>query len=128
MSSTTHTDVPDSASAAGGAWRPSAFGAISLIVRRELGFFFRSRIGYLIGSLILLIDGMLYNVFAIGGSARYSTEVLSDFFFFSSGIVMAAAMVVSMRLIAEERQSGSLPLLTTSSLSDGEIIFAKFLS
>ena len=109
-------------------WRPSALSGIGLIVRRELSTYFRSRSGYVIGALVLLIDGLLFNVFAIGKGEKYSADVLSDFFFFSSGIVMIASVLISMRLIAEERQSGSLPLLTTSSLSDGEIIAAKFLS
>jgi ABC-2 type transport system permease protein len=109
-------------------WKPSAAQGILLIVRRELGAYFRSRSGYVIAALVLLIDGLLYNGFAIGSSARYSADVLSDFFYFSSGVVMVASPLVSMRLIAEEREHGSLPLLTTSSLSDGEIVFAKFLS
>lgn len=107
---------------------PSALSGISLIVRRELGTYFRSLSGYVIASLILLIDGILFNAFAIGSGARYSADVLSDFFYFSSGVTMIAAVLISMRLIAEERQSGSLPLLTTSSLSDGQIVVAKFLS
>lgn len=108
--------------------RPSAVSGISLIVRRELGSYFRSIRGYVIAALILLVDGLLFNVFAVGSSARYSTDVLSDFFYVSSGVVMIASVFIAMRLVAEERQSGSLPLLTTSSLTDGEIIFAKFLS
>jgi ABC-2 type transport system permease protein len=111
-----------------GTWKPSAVQGISLIVRREIGTYFRSRSGYVIAALILLLDGLLFNGFAIGSGARFSTDVLSDFFYFSSGVTMVAAPLISMRLIAEERQSGSLPLLTTSSLSDGEIVVAKFLS
>lgn len=134
MSTTTTTQTgapvaPDrTIAAAPDVWRPSAIGGISLIVRRELASYLRSRSGYVIAALILLIDGLLFNVFAVGSTARYSTDVLSDFFFYSSGVVMVSSLVISMRLIAEERQSGSLPLLTTSSLSDGEIVIAKFLS
>jgi ABC-2 type transport system permease protein len=129
MSTSTEDLARRTATAAGeDSMRPSAFAGISLIVRREMASYFRSTRGYVIAALILLIDGLLFNVFAIGSSARYSTDVLSDFFFFSSGVVMIASLFISMRLVAEERQSGSLPLLTTSSLSDGEIILAKFLS
>lgn len=110
------------------AFKPSAGAGIALIVKRELATYFGSRSGYVIAALILLVDGILFNVFAVGSTSRYSTDVLSDFFFFSSGVTMIAAILISMRLIAEDRQSGALPLLTTSSLSDGEIVFAKFLS
>lgn len=110
--------------------RPGAAAGILLIVRRELGTYFRNLSGYVIASLILFLNGLLFNAYAIGGpnNSQFSTDVLSNFFYFSSGMVMVAAVLISMRLIAEERQSGSLPLLTTSSLTDGQIVFAKFLS
>jgi ABC-2 type transport system permease protein len=108
--------------------RPSAYHGIWLIVRREIGTYFRSGVGYMCWALILFIGGLLYNGYAVGSSARYSTDVLSDFFYLASGMAMIGAWVFSMRLIAEDRQTGALPLLTTSSLSDGEIVIAKFLS
>jgi ABC-2 type transport system permease protein len=97
-------------------------------VQRELGTYLMTRTGYIIGALMLALDGLLFNVFAVSTGSRYSSEVLSDFFFYTSGPLMGAAVFLSMRLIAEERQSGTLPLLLSSSLSEGEIVFAKFLS
>lgn len=108
--------------------RPSPWIGIGLIVRRELGQYLRSSSGYVIAAGILLIQGLLFNVFAIGTSSRFSTEVLEDYFYFASGTTVAAALLFSMRLIAEERQMGTLPLLSTSSLTEGQIVFAKFLS
>lgn len=109
-------------------WKPSAIAGMSLIVRRELGTYFRTRTGYVIAALILLLDGLLFNVDAVGSGAKYSTDVLSQFFNDASGVTMVAALIISMRLIVEDRQTGALPLLTTSSLTDGQIILAKFLS
>ena len=68
-----------------------------------------------------------YHVFAMRGE-RYSADVLSDFLWFASGVVCTSALFISMRLVAEERQEGTLPLLLTSPLSDGQLIFAKYLS
>lgn len=108
--------------------RPSAFGGILLIARRELGTYFGGRSGYIIGAATLLITGVLFNVHAVGTGSKYSSEVLGDFFYDTSGMVMIAAVLLSMRLLAEERQSGTLPLLLNSSLTEGEIVFAKWLS
>ena len=44
------------------AYRPSAWSGISLIVRRELGTYFRSLSGYVIFSLLLLLAGLFFNV------------------------------------------------------------------
>lgn len=108
--------------------KPSAAHGIALIVRRELGAYFRTWMGYIIAASLLFLCGLLYNAEAVGSTARYSTDVLSTFIYILSGFVQAAGILFSMRLIAEERQAGTLPLLTTSSLSEGQIVFAKYLS
>jgi ABC-2 type transport system permease protein len=64
----------------------------------------------------------------MGTGDKRSAEVLSDFFYFSSGTTMVASIFISMRLVAEERQSGTLALLYSSPVKDSEIIFGKFLS
>ncbi len=101
---------------------------IRLIVKRELGQYATTWSGYVIMAALLLLCGLLYNVFAVGSSPRYSADVLGDYFFYSSGCTIALGILLSMRLIAEERDRGTLPLLATSPLSDGQLIIAKFLS
>lgn len=100
-----------------------------LVAKRELGGYFRTWSGYVIAALVLFIDGILFNAFALGGEhSRLSTEVLSQFFYFSSGTTMIAAVLLSMRLVAEERQTGSLVLLASSPVREREIVIGKFLS
>ncbi len=108
--------------------RPSAATGIVLIVKRELGQYFSTWSGYLICGMLLFLTGLFYNVFAVGNVPKYSADVLSDYFYYQSGTAMVASLFFSMRLIAEERQAGSLPLLSTSSLTDGQVILAKYLS
>ncbi len=103
-------------------------GKIWLIAQRELHAYFSTWMGYIIIAVALLLDGMLFNGFAIGDSPKYSSEVLRDFFFFSSGISMVAAIVMAIRLIAEERQSGTILLLYTSPITERQVIYGKFLS
>ncbi len=101
---------------------------IWLIARRELGAYFTTWMGYIIIFAALLIDGMLFNSFAIGDEAKFSSDVLKDFFFFSSGIGMVAAVFLAMRLLAEEKQTGTIVLFYTSPLSERQLVYGKFLS
>ncbi len=101
---------------------------IALIVRRELGAYLRSPLGWVVAAVALLLDGLLFNFFAMGDTARKSAEVLSLFFYFSSGTTMIASVFISMRLLAEERQTGTINLLYSAPVRDVEIVLGKFLS
>lgn len=106
----------------------SGWKVVVLVVRRELSQYFRTWSGYVFVAILLALTGLLYNAFAVGSSAKYSADVLSDFLYLASGTTMAAALFLSMRSLAEERQTGSFPLLSSSPLTDGQIILAKFVS
>jgi ABC-2 type transport system permease protein len=99
-----------------------------LIARRELAAYLRTFQGYIIIAMVLAVDGLLFNAYALGGVSKRSSEVLSLFFFFSSGTTLVASVFISMRLLAEERQAGTLPLLYSSPVKDHEIVLGKFLS
>ncbi len=101
---------------------------VMLIARRELAAYLRTMSGYVIIAVMLFIDGLLFNAFAVPGTAKKSSEVLADFFTMTSGITMVGAVFLSMRLIAEERQTGTISLLYSSSLHDVEIVLGKFLA
>lgn len=97
-----------------------------LIARRELSSYLRSWLGPVIVSGALLIEGILF--YWIGLSQKLlSAEVLQQFFYNTSGVTMVAALFLSMRLLAEERQTGTLVLLNTSPVSDRDIVLGKFL-
>lgn len=102
--------------------------ATLLIARRELGTYLHSMVGYIIIAGVLLVDGLLFNTYALGGSEKRSSEVLSLFFYFSSGTTMVASVFISFRLLAEEHQTGTINLLFSSPIRDGEIVAGKFLS
>jgi ABC-2 type transport system permease protein len=98
-----------------------------LIARRELATFLNTTWGWVILAAVLLIDGLLFNAFAMTDAPRYSADVLEDFFFFSSGTTMIAGVLLSMRLIAEERQSGTMVLLETAPVTEAQVVLGKFL-
>jgi len=98
---------------------------VSLITQRELQSYLRTMSGYIIIAVMLFIDGLLFNAFAVPGTAKKSSEVLADFFTLTSGITMVGAVFLSMRLIAEERQTGTIALLYSSPIHDVEIVLAS---
>ena len=101
--------------------------SVWLIARRELVATLRSPLGFIVAALVLAADGLLFNVRALGGGASLSTDVISQFFFDLSGLTMIACIPVSMRLLAEERQSGTITLLLTSPVRDYQIVLGKYL-
>lgn len=103
-------------------------GKTFLVARRELGAFFSTWMGYIICAAALFIDGILFNAFAIGKEHRFSAEVLANFFYFASGISMVAGVFLAMRLVAEEKQNGTIVLFYTSPISERQLIYGKFLS
>ena len=99
---------------------------ITLLARRELGAYIKSPMGYIIVAIVLFVDGLLFNVYALGGSPKLSAEVLQLFFAFATFMTMVSGVLLSMRLLAEERQLGTLTLLLTSPIRDYEIVLGKF--
>jgi ABC-2 type transport system permease protein len=103
-------------------------GSILLIARRELNAFFSTWMGYVIAFAALLINGLLFNAFAVGDKPRFSHEVLYQFFYYSSGIAMVAGIFLAMRLLAEEKTNGTIVLYFTSPLSERQVVYGKYLS
>lgn len=101
--------------------------AISIIYRRELGAYLRSPLGWVVASVLLLIDGILFQTQALGIESL-SAIVLEKYFWSTSGVTMFMAVVLSGRLISEDRMSHSMVLLNTSPVRDSEIVIGKFLS
>jgi ABC-2 type transport system permease protein len=101
--------------------------AVLLIARRELYAYLRSPLGAAIIAAALVVDGLLFHLRALS-KPMLSAEVLTEFFYSTSAATMVAGIVLSMRLLAEERQTGTFTLLSTSPVRDAEIVAGKFLS
>ncbi len=99
---------------------------ILLLAGRELRSFFDTAWGWAILATILVLDGLMFNAFALGTRERYSADVLGDFFYLSAGTTMIAGVLLTMRLIAEERQTGTLILLQTAPIKPHHIVLGKF--
>lgn len=102
--------------------------AIWLIARRELASYLRTWSGYIIISLAVGVSALLFNAFALGGPEQRSSDVLSEFFRDTSGVTMVAGVFLSMRLLAEEQQRGTMALLFSSPVREVEVVVGKYLS
>lgn len=96
-----------------------------LIAARELKAYLGTWSAYLIAAAGLFLTGILFNAYAVGTSPKLSADVVADFFYFASGIEMGLALLLSMRLLAEEKQMGTMLYLRTSPLSARQVIYGK---
>ncbi|MBC6399760.1 MAG: ABC transporter permease [Ekhidna sp.] len=98
---------------------------IWIITKRELSGFFDSLIAYVMIILFLGLSGSFTwlfgtNVFMLG---QASLSVFYDIAFWSLFFFIPA---ITMRMIAEENKSGTIELLITKAVSDGQIVAGKF--
>jgi len=92
------------------------------VARREFKTFFQSPIAYIVIGVFLLVTGWLYfSTLFLGGTAS-----LRSFFGFAPVLFVVFAPAVTMRLLAEERKSGTLELLLSMPIKDWEVVIGKF--
>ncbi len=94
------------------------------IYRREIRSYFNSAVAYVVIVVFLAIVGWYFsnNLFLMNtASMRIVFELVPLVFLFF-------VPAVTMRLLAEEKKSGTLELLTTKPVRDVEIVLGKFLA
>jgi ABC-2 type transport system permease protein len=94
------------------------------IFRKELRSYFNSAVAYVVIVVFLGIVGWFHtnNLFLMNvASLRLLFEVIPPVFLF----VIPA---ITMRLLSEEKKSGTIELLVTKPLHDAEIVLGKFLA
>jgi len=98
---------------------------VCIIARRELAHYFTSPIAYLVAFAILVLTGWQFNVDLAQRAGRLPPDgaaVLGAFGFFT----IFFAPLLTMRLFAEEAREGTLELLLTLPVRDGDIVLGKF--
>ncbi len=101
--------------------------SVWIITRRELGSFFDSLIAYVMLLLFLGFSGLFTwlvgsDIFLVGQAS------LRSFFGIAYWTLFFFAPALTMRLLAEEKRSGTLELLLTKAVSDRQVVIGKFLS
>src|SRR5512138_114603 len=95
------------------------------IAKREFRSYFDSPLAYVVMCLTFLLLGLA--VFVYGGFWQIDRASLRLLFEFTPvGLSILVVPVVTMRLIAEERRSGTLEMLITLPVNDSDVILGKF--
>jgi ABC-2 type transport system permease protein len=101
---------------------------ILAIARRELRAYFDAPVAYIVLVAFLAVTGWIFfsQIFLID---RADTRVLFAPSPFSPSLLLVIlAPALTMRLVAEERKTGTIELLTTLPVTDTHVILGKFLA
>jgi ABC-2 type transport system permease protein len=103
-----------------------------VICRRELHAYFGAVVAYILLAVFLVLSGYFFYsdlIFFILFGGFTLTSGLWQFFFLDMRLVaMLVLPLVTMRLLAEEKKLGTIELLWTYPVRDGEIVLGKFLA
>ncbi len=95
------------------------------VMLRELGSFFRTPVGWLACAIFAFLSALFV---APQSLVPGEPATLRAFFGVGHWLLLFVAPALSMRLIAEERRSGTNETLMTSPASDWAVVFGKYLA
>src|SRR5579864_1631752 len=103
------------------------------LIRREFGAYFLSPIAYVVIAVFLFVTGILFTVTMSQLTTRGPRGVefpletmLGDERFWL--VFLFIPPLLTMRLFAEERSTGTLEMLMTSPLKDWQVVLTKFVA
>ncbi|MCL4788413.1 MAG: ABC transporter permease subunit [Verrucomicrobia bacterium] len=105
--------------------------ALLTLIRRELATFFVSFTGYVIMAAATFLIGLSFVVLVRNLGSEPSPMPVTEMFystFFFWLLLLLAAPVITMRLFALEKHSGTFETLLTTPVSDLQVVAAKFLA
>ena len=99
---------------------------VGVIFRRELASYFATPLAYVFIVIFLVLTGLF--TFQVGGLLERGQADLQSFFRWHPWIYLVLVPAISMRLWAEERNSGSIELLMTLPVELWQAVTGKFLA
>jgi ABC-2 type transport system permease protein len=98
------------------------------VFKKEINTFFASLIGYIVIGTFLVLMGLMLWVFPEYSILDGNYANLDTLFATAPMVFLFLIPAVTMRSLAEEKQSGTIELLVTRPLSDWQIVGGKFLA
>lgn len=105
---------------------------VIVLARRELASYFYSPVGYLVFVGVILVGTYMFNSFLsmilFGGNVF---EPIIERYIFSIYPVIVQMFIVpalTMRLLSEEKRTGTLEVLLTAPINEWSIVFGKFIA
>ena len=101
-----------------------SFANINYIFKKELRSYFNSPVAYIVIVVFLVILGWFFtsNLFLVNVATMRTVFEMTPF------LLLFFAPAITMRLISEEKKSGTLELLLTKPVKEYEIVVGKFLA
>jgi ABC-2 type transport system permease protein len=108
---------------------------VVIIARRDLAAYFYSPIAYLVLIGLLLIGWLMFGLFVIkiivlGPNGDMMEPIIGNYIFdiFPVIVQMFVVPVLTMRLLSEEKRTGSLEVLMTAPVNEISVVLGKFLA
>jgi len=101
---------------------------VPTLLRRELNAYFASVVGYIVTVLFLFVIGLFFKEvvdYLSQSPAQVSPMNIVFSMFWLPLLVVVPA--ITMRLVAEEKRSGTIELLMTAPVTEAEVVIAKWL-
>ena len=121
--------------------------SILVIAQRELKSYFSSPIAYVVLTIFIFLSGFVFNFFLSAMVQNASMramqsaqtgqlpdpidmpgQVMQGFFQWTSFLMLFTLPVITMALFSEEKKRGTIELLLTAPVTDGQIVLGKFLA
>ncbi len=105
---------------------------MSAVLRKELTTIFSSLLAWMVIALFLAMSGFYFwsnlSFFLLSGGFDLVRGLWQYQFLDMRSLLLTMLPLLTMRLLAEERRQGTLELLWTHPLRDGQIVFGKYLA
>ena len=98
--------------------------AFAALLAKEERAVFLSPIAYALIAVFLILMGYVFTTILFINKVATLTHI----FFQASILLLLIVPVITMRLVAEERKTGTLELLLTAPVSESQIVLAKFVA
>lgn len=96
---------------------------MTAILKRELGSFFTSAVGYVVMAVYYFFAGLFFYYYCLESNSKDMATVFSNMFM----ITVLVIPIITMKSFAEEKRQKTDQALLTSPLGLGEIVIGKFL-
>ncbi len=94
------------------------------IIKKEFKSYFLSPIGYVVVGILLLVSSIFFYLTSV---QTMSVDLSSLYYYMALYGLIIVAPILTMRMFAEERKTGTEQLLLTSPISITKIVFGKLI-
>ena len=99
---------------------------IIALIRRELGAYFISPMAYIILTALLIVSGLLFHFSMVRYMQQRLPASMSETQQYLVFLMTLISPLITMRLIAEEKNRGTIETMMTAPVSEWQFVFAKF--